>query len=546
MFFVNNTKDKSWLKNECRWPLALMLLAFAGVWYLSYLTPMHSDDFFYMLNGFGLTAHISHYMGWSGRFVADYLSPLILNVQPKILQSLIQACGLFAIMAAVVRSVCLWAPGLEGARRAWLAGLVVLLFLLSMPSFGQAFMWVVGSANYMWPAVFYSWTICLLLGYMQTRRIPWYAWPLAVLAGCSNENIALAMIGFAALVLVWQYWLDRRLDWRLLLLFALLCLGAAVLLAAPGNYARLAGPANDTWRALSGWEKFWLHMTDRIDWNYHKSKLAYLLCFGLVAWQFLPSRRRSLWDADRQMPSHFGLAVLFMLMSFGASFVMVFSPTVMPRNMTGAFVLTVFSVAFAVRSLLDGTRAYYRLRQLVRFLSLVLLVVAINVVPVYQALAVQAEMRHGWIATAASEQELILPDYYSAWLISSSYRKANSPGEIASYFHLDSLEVVLPEFDYSVTLEPGVPFTGNTGGIQVEALWAYPEKYGLDTVLFVAIPGRHDTDSAKHLLVRVQNSFDKELVARLKSPVYFNGRTYLHARVAMPRMFITGYELDVP
>ncbi len=40
---------------------------------------MHSDDYAYYLMGFSPSAHLGHYLGWSGGFVTDYISSILLS-----------------------------------------------------------------------------------------------------------------------------------------------------------------------------------------------------------------------------------------------------------------------------------------------------------------------------------------------------------------------------------------------------------------------------------------------------------------------------------
>ena len=57
--------------------LIIMAIIYALIAYISYYTPMHSDDFPYSVIGLEPSRHFNHYMTWSGRVVADYVSTLI-------------------------------------------------------------------------------------------------------------------------------------------------------------------------------------------------------------------------------------------------------------------------------------------------------------------------------------------------------------------------------------------------------------------------------------------------------------------------------------
>ena len=65
--------------------------------------------------------------------------------------------------------------------------------------------------------------------------------PVCFVAGWTNENTACGVLAVAALLLIYDFVAKRRIRlWRLLA-FAAQLLGAAVMLLAPGNYARPSG-----------------------------------------------------------------------------------------------------------------------------------------------------------------------------------------------------------------------------------------------------------------------------------------------------------------
>ena len=63
---------------EKSYKVLLIALAFASLFAIEWLTPIHSDDYRYYLLGISPASHYHHYMTWSGRIVADYASSLIL------------------------------------------------------------------------------------------------------------------------------------------------------------------------------------------------------------------------------------------------------------------------------------------------------------------------------------------------------------------------------------------------------------------------------------------------------------------------------------
>ena len=57
---------------------SILVTIFVLVFVITFLTPMHSDDYAYYNLGFSLEGHLAHYINWSGRILADFISAGIL------------------------------------------------------------------------------------------------------------------------------------------------------------------------------------------------------------------------------------------------------------------------------------------------------------------------------------------------------------------------------------------------------------------------------------------------------------------------------------
>ena len=56
---------------------------------IEFITPYHSDDYAYSQMAFDFNSHLGQYLNWSGRVVADYLSPFILSLNSHFFISII-------------------------------------------------------------------------------------------------------------------------------------------------------------------------------------------------------------------------------------------------------------------------------------------------------------------------------------------------------------------------------------------------------------------------------------------------------------------------
>ena len=219
---------------------------------LNVQTPLIADDF----NGafeFGSPRRITglagvlesvrvYYMTWSGRVISRFTLQLFVLLGKPVFNVLNSAAFL-----AVVFLVYLNANGRRPMRVTLFAGIPVVIWF-ALPAFGQSVLWLSGAANYLWPML---WALAFVLpyrlyaetGFSARRGWVWAALmiPLGFAAGCSNENVAPALIVLTALFIV----LFRRSRlavpaWAVTGVAGLLG-GTVAMLAAPGNYVRARG-----------------------------------------------------------------------------------------------------------------------------------------------------------------------------------------------------------------------------------------------------------------------------------------------------------------
>ena len=222
---------------------------------LNSYTPLMMDDYDYSfswatggrLAGIKdiLASQQAHYAMWGGRSVTHFLAQLFLYLgKPvfNIANTLMYLCLLLEIC-------------LLGRRRGegidWRMPLAVhgLLFFL-VPFFGVVFLWLDGACNYLWGTALAL--VPLLIakseregGFFDTDgKRGLSALPLCLIAGWTNENTACGVLAVIILLLAYDFLTKRHIrKWRLAAVCAQ-AMGVALLLLAPGNFARSSGEAS--------------------------------------------------------------------------------------------------------------------------------------------------------------------------------------------------------------------------------------------------------------------------------------------------------------
>lgn len=241
-------------KDRLLFALALVFI-FVSVLLLNAHTPLMMDDYDYSfswatgkrLDGVSdiLASQAAHYRLWGGRSMVHFLAQLFLYLgKPafNIANALMYVLLLLEILY------------LAGRRRQACNGRMLLIahtaLMLTVPFFGTVFLWLDGACNYLWGTAL----AILPLVILKSEREGGFfdagyshgilALPVCLIAGWTNENAACGVLAAAFLMMLW----DRRngrpvRSWRLAA-WAAQALGVALMLLAPGNFARAAGESS--------------------------------------------------------------------------------------------------------------------------------------------------------------------------------------------------------------------------------------------------------------------------------------------------------------
>ena len=228
----------------------IVLLVTIGVvqYRLNAHMPLIVDDYDYMFNWATgerignlldvVRSQAAHYFIWGGRSVVHAFAQMFLAMDKQVFNVANTAMYLLFLLEMYV----LAKPA--GRRFSWtlLAAAHLVLFFL-VPFFGTVFLWETGACNYLWGTALALTPLLLLKsiqegGFFSVSQRGWLAVPVSFFAGWTNENTACGVLAVIALILLGLRLVGKRVrpcQWAAL---AAQALGVAVMLLAPGNYAR--------------------------------------------------------------------------------------------------------------------------------------------------------------------------------------------------------------------------------------------------------------------------------------------------------------------
>ena len=336
--------------------LAIISVLFALVFRLEYLTPMQSDDYAYYLKGISLKAIYTHYMGWSGRLVADSLASAVLVLDNHFLITFINAIAVMAI-ALIITFLPLFGERKNAPFSVLTFFLIFSLYWVANPSLGQTSFWIVGSANYLWTNCVHF--LFLLLFIRETKNTQSNLlkqaslFLLSLVAGCSNENTGLTTLCLISFLALREFRSGYR-PYKLLLYIAGFAAGVAILLLSPGNLARTGQFAD--WYNLAYTEQFFIHFIKRFPNAMAQYWQPFIVLILLLKFQPKLSKETKLYTG------------LFTLASFTANAILMPAPHIPNRTLNGGFIYLLIAICFAAYSFLAQPQAK---KQLMKALTLV-------------------------------------------------------------------------------------------------------------------------------------------------------------------------------
>lgn len=318
-------------------PIAYIAI-FAMVWAVSYLSPMQSDDYAFYNLGFSIEKHIAMYMGWSGRYIVDYISPMILFAKSKTISATVTAT-VSTLLMHVIRRIA------HGGTAIFC--LIAVSFFIFNPSIGQNTFWVVGFVNYLIPSLL---LMLLCNNLMKGAKFTIHQAALGFLAGASNESVAVLSVGFIVCHSILSV-INKRFVVKDLALLPFVLIGSASMLLAPGNAARASGPSFSSWYSKELTERIYFHMLDRMP----EMFVQYgALIIVIMISMFILSSLSILHDKTKIQ-----YAFIFFALAIGSNVIMFAAPYYPQRAMTTGFILLLACLALVISSFEEKSSRIY-------------------------------------------------------------------------------------------------------------------------------------------------------------------------------------------
>lgn len=244
------SKVRLWQQNKLQYGL-YSLLAFIMVFVLNKMTLYTADDYTYRfiyksshpypglqkIHGVKsiIESQISHYQLWNGRFVAHSIVQFFMQYNKLIFDicNSLAFIGLSILICKIISKLS--AIKVKGS----IYLLTLLLLWMLLPELGKTILWVSGSGNYLWTALFYVGFLLFILYEKTTNFLSIIvAVILGFFAGATNENSGPAIILMAGLFFLSRFCKEKRIKvWEILCIVSS-CAGFILMMKSPGSQAR--------------------------------------------------------------------------------------------------------------------------------------------------------------------------------------------------------------------------------------------------------------------------------------------------------------------
>lgn len=420
-----------------------IIIALTMVGYMSYLAPMQSDDYSYLLKGLDLQTHVNHYLSWSGRFISDYISSAILILTNDLAKAFLTSVA-FVSIALIITSI----PSvLYKTKNTLLSFLFVFsLYWVVNPTLGQTVFWVVGAANYLFTNLFICLYLLFLSLYLSHGRK--YIIPLLIFsipAGLSNENTSVIVVCISVVSTVYD--IIKNKSYLLLTSSILVIIGACLLILSPGNFSRASNQAFEWWTqmTLSGKAKYFIKYAVPIS----LKRIWPLLITSIILLAISYNLKK-----DKEQ---FITSALFFLAGFASIFSMMFAPTFPERALSGPCLFMIISCLISFNIISNNSKKLCSYILMPLTLIYIIIFSYTLMLYSYNRLQIQEKIRMNDIHENISggETTFLIPNFYwpPSFKRGDSVDKFSPDKKLGELYGVESIDAFEPYFDYSILFD---------------------------------------------------------------------------------------------
>lgn len=286
-----------------------------------------------------------HYFNWGGRTVAHTLAQILL-VFPKAVFNILNSFTYTALIYLIYLHGCFNKDNKDNKDNSYMLLLIHFILWFIIPVFGQSFIWLVGSCNYLWTTVIILYFLWLYR--RNTLSEKWYnllfMFILGLLAGWTNENTSAGLIVILVFSLIINKVETKKFELSKTRLFGIIgtLAGFIIMICAPGNYIRSAEFKDDTFIIIKIIKRT-LDITNNLENIILPLLIVIIILISLKIYHKKKIEKET---------------YTFILGGFAAIYAMVLSPTFPERAWTGAIIFFVIAIVILVYDLDTINRLY--------------------------------------------------------------------------------------------------------------------------------------------------------------------------------------------
>ena len=240
------------MKKQKVFIITLLIIIFLSMLLLNIYTPLIMDDYNY---AFGLDGRINNikdillyqhwfYLHWGGRNIAHFIAQFFL-MNNKMIFNVFNAT-VFMLMVYIISTF-------TNKKKEFNILYFCLAFIglwFFTPAYGQAFLWLTGSANYLWTSTIVLIYLKIFMSInIDKKQNIWKIIGIAllgVIAGWTNENTGAGLIAMLMVLLFIQYREKKKINKTQIIGLISNIVGFATMILAPGNGVRSSGLTDNT------------------------------------------------------------------------------------------------------------------------------------------------------------------------------------------------------------------------------------------------------------------------------------------------------------